>query len=153
MRRALGLLAAIGLVGAILPATVAAAKPVRDEVSQSGILCDIATDAGFASVFVEVSGPGGFASLALWTPGTDPEFEMPNVITDQSTATFDGQRLSATFQLVFVEESENPEEPPTFTPAGTASVEAILTPSGEIQDFSSDPTRDGNRWIRQGLFV
>jgi len=153
MRRVLGLLTVIGLVGAILPATVAAAKPIRDAVSQSGIFCEFPTDAGFANVFVEVSDLGSFASLALWTPGSDPEFDLPNIITDQSTAAFDGERLTATLQLVFVEESENPDEPPIFTPAGTATVEAILTPSGENQDFSSEPFRDGNIWIRQGFFV
>jgi hypothetical protein len=153
MRRILVLLAAIGLVGAILPATVAAAKPVRDGISQSGIFCELSTDVGLANVFVEVSGPGGFASLALWTAGTDPEVDLPNIITEQGMATFDGERLNASFELVFVEESENPEEPPTFTPAGSATVEAILTPYGDLQDFTSDPLRDGNRWIRQGLFV
>jgi hypothetical protein len=151
MRRVLGFLAAIGLVAAISPATVAAAKPIRDEVSMSGIRCNLlSTDAGLASVYVEAFAEGGFASLAITTSG-DPE-AMPDINTDFGSATFDGSRLSATFSLVFVEESENPEEPPTFTPAGSANLEAILTPYGDLEDFSWDPERYGNVWERQGLF-
>jgi hypothetical protein len=151
MRRVLGFLAAIGLVAAISPATVAAAKPIRDEVSMSGIRCNLlSTDAGLASVYVEAFAEGGFASLAITTSG-DPE-AMPDINTDFGSATFDGSRLSATFSLVFVEESENPEKPPTFTPAGSANLEAILTPYGDLEDFSWDPERYGNVWERQGLF-
>jgi hypothetical protein len=151
MRRILGLLAVIGLMAAISPATVAAAKPIRDSVSMTGIRCDLlSTDAGLANVYVEVYGDGGFASLSLTSSG-DPE-AMPDIITDFGSATFDGSRLSATFNLVFIEESENPEEPPTFTQAGSASLEAILTPYGDLEDFSWDPERYGNVWERQGLF-
>lgn len=151
MRRAFGLLAVIGLVAAISPATVAAAKPIRDSVSMTGIRCDgLATDAGLANVYVEVFGEGSFVSLSLTTSG-DPE-ALPDIMTESGSATFDGSRLSATIDLVYVEESENPEEPPTFTPAGSARVEAILTAEGDLQDFSWDPERIGNRWERQGLF-
>ena len=151
MRRVFGLLAVIGLVAAISPATVAAAKPIRDSVSMTGIRCDLlSTDAGLANVYVEVFGDGGFASLSLATSG-DPE-ALPDIITDFGSATFDGSRLSATFNLVFIEESENPEEPPLFTPAGSASLEAILTLDGDLEDFSWDPERYGNVWERQGLF-
>ena len=151
MRRVFGLLAVIGLVAAISPATVAAAKPIRDGISTTGIRCDgLATDAGLANVFVEVFGDGSFVSLSLTTSG-DPE-ELPDIITDFGSATFDGSRLSGTFNLVYMEESDNPEEPPTFTPAGSAGVEAILTAVGDLQDFSWDPERVGNTWERQGLF-
>ena len=151
MRRVFGLLAVIGLVAAISPATVAAAKPIRDGISMTGIRCDgLATDAGLAGVYAEVFGEGSFASLSL-TTSTDPE-AMPDIVTDTGTATFDGSRFSATFNLVYIEESENPEEPPTFTPAGTAGVEAVLTEEGDLEDFSWDPERIGNSWERQGLF-
>ena len=151
MRRVLGLLGIIGLVAAISPATVAAATPVRDSLSVTGIRCDgLATDAGLANVYVEIFGEGSFVSLSLVTNG-DPE-AMPDIMTDAGSGTFDGSRLSATFALVFVEESDDPEEPPTFTPAGSARVEAILTTDGDLQDFSWDPERVGNRWERQGLF-
>jgi hypothetical protein len=151
MRRVLGFLAAIGLVAAISPATVAAAAPVRAEVSMTGIRCDgLATEAGLASVYVEVVGEGSFVSLVLISSG-DPE-AVPDIMTDFGSATFDGSRLSATFYLVFVEESEDPEEPPIFTPAGSAQVEAILRPDGDLEDFSWDPERIGNVWERQGLF-
>ena len=151
MRRVFGLLAVIGLVAAISPATVAAAKPIRDSVSMTGIRCDLlATDAGLANVYVEAFADGGFASMSLTTSG-DPE-ALPDITTDFGSATFDGSRLSADFNLVFIEESENPEEPPTFTPAGSARLEAILTPDGDLEDFSWDPERYGNVWERQGLF-
>lgn len=151
MRRVLAILAAIGTVAAISPATVAAAAPVRAEASMTGIRCDLlSTDAGLASLYIEAAGEGSFASLSLTTSG-DPE-ALPDVITDVSSATFDGSRLRATFNLVSIEESENPDEPPTITPAGSAGLEAILTANGALEDFSGDPERDGNTWIRQGLF-
>ena len=147
MRRVLQLLTIIGLVAAISPTTVAAAAPIRDSVSMTGLRCDtLPTDAGLASVYVE----GDFASLVLTRSG-DPE-DMPDIFTDMSSATFDGSRLSATFNLVFVEQSENPEEPPTFTPAGSATLEATLTRDGDPMDLSSDPERIGNTWERRGLF-
>jgi hypothetical protein len=147
MRRTLGLLTVIGLVAALSPTAVAAAAPIRDSQSTTIVRCDaLPTDAGLASVYAE----GGFASLILTTSG-NPE-DMPDVMTDTSSASFDGSRFIATFNLVFVEESENPEEPPIYTPAGSASLDAILTPDGELQDFSWDPERFGNSWERQGLY-
>ena len=147
MRRHLGLLAVIGLMAAIAPTTVSAAAPIQDSYSTTGIRCDaLSTDAGLVSVYIE----DGFASLALTTSGI-PE-DMPDIMTDFGWSTFDGTLLTATFNLVFVEESENPEEPPTYTAAGSASLEAILTPIGDLQDYSWDPERYGNTWERQGLF-
>ncbi len=147
MRRTFGLIAVIGLVAAISPAAASAAAPIQDSRSTTGLRCDaLATDTGLASVYIE----DGFASLILTTSG-DPE-SAPDIITDTSSADFDGSLLTATFNLVFVEESENPEEPPIFTPAGSATLEAILTPVGDLQDYSWDPERYGNTWERQGLF-
>lgn len=146
MRRVLGLLAAIGLVAAISPTTAAAAAPIRESISTTGLRCDaLTTDAGLVSVYVE----GDFVSLLLTTSG-DPE-AMPDIITEFGSASFDGTRLSATFDLVSVD-WPNPEEPPVFEPAGSASLEAILTPDGELLDLSWDPQRIGNTWDRQGLF-
>ena len=152
MRRVFGLLAVIGLVAALSPATVGAAQPIRDGLSVTLLRCDdLATDAGLAGVYAEVFGEGSFVSLSLAT-STDPE-ATPDVLTESGTATFDGSRFSATFNLVYFEESENPEEPPTVTPAGTASLEAVLTESGDLEDLSWDPRRFGNTWERQGLFT
>lgn len=151
MRRVLGLLAVIGLVAAISPATVAAAKPIRDEVSMTGLRCDdLSTGAGLVRLYVEAFAEGGFASLSLTTSG-DPE-AMPDIITEFGSATFDGSRLIALFNLIYLEESENPDEPPTITPAGTASIEATLAEFGDLEDYSWDPERYGNVWERQGLF-
>ena len=147
MRRVLQLLTIIGLVAAISPTAVAAAAPIRDSLSMTGLRCDqLVTDAGLAGVYVENSS----AFFSLTTSG-DPE-AAPDIMSEFGTATFDGSRLSATFDLVYMEESENPEEPPIITPAGRATLEAILTPSGDLEDFSSDPQRIGNSWERRGLF-
>jgi hypothetical protein len=151
MRRVFGLLAVIGLVAAISPATVASAMPIKDSISTTTIRCDgFASNAGLVWVYAEAVGEGSFVSLSI-TTSSDPE-AMPDIITDSGTASFDGSRFSATFNLVFIEESENPEEPPTITPAGTASLEAVLTERGKLEDLSWDPTRFGNTWERHGLF-
>lgn len=150
MRRILGLLAVIGLLATVFPATVTAAKPIRDSASRSGILCQFSSEAGFISVYVDVSEAGGFADLGLWSPGSDPLEDVPDILTSLGTASFDGSRLIADFELVSVEEPTNPEDPPTLEPAGTASLAAILTPTGErIDDPDSD--RYGNVLIRYGL--
>ena len=152
MRRVLILLATIGLASTVAPATVGAAEPIRDGLSVTIIRCDgLGTDAGLAGVYAEVFGEGSFVSLSLAT-SSDPE-AMPDILTDSGTATFDGNRFSATFNLVYFEESENPEEPPTITAAGTANIEAVLTEEGDLEDLSWDPRRFGNTWERQGLFT
>ena len=150
MRRVLGFLAVIGLVAAISPATVAAAKPIRDSQSITIVRCDdrLATDAGLAGLYAEVNPEGSFVSFSLTTSG-DPE-ATPDIFSDSWTATFDGSRFSATAELVFVEESPNSEEPPIITPAGSVSLEAILTADGDLQDLSDERERIGNTWERQG---
>ena len=147
MRRVFGLLAVLGLMAAISPTTVAAAAPIRDSLSMTGIRCDsLVTDAGLVGIYTE----GAEAYLSLTTSG-DPE-APPDIMSELGMASFDGSRLSADFDLVFADESENPDEPPTYTPAGGARLEAVLTPYGDLEDFSSDPQRIGNTWERRGFF-
>jgi hypothetical protein len=152
MRRVLGLLAVIGLVAALSPATVAAAKPIRESLSVTIVRCDevLTTTAGLVRVYAEVFGEGSFVSISLTTTG-DPEAD-PNVFSDSWTATFDDGRFSANAELVYVEEGPNPEDPPIITPAGSASLEAILTPVGDLDSFPDEPERIGNTWERRGLF-
>jgi hypothetical protein len=71
MRRVLGLLAAIGLL-ATFPTTVAAAEPLRASDWQTGIICELSSDAGFVSVFADVRESGAFADVAIWGPDADP---------------------------------------------------------------------------------
>ncbi|HEX2142838.1 MAG TPA: hypothetical protein VHK28_11305 [Candidatus Limnocylindria bacterium] len=148
MGRVLGLLAVIGLLTTILPATVVAAPPTRASGWQSGILCELPSDIGFVSVYVEVTEAGSFASMAIWTPEQDPFEDLPRIMSEQGSADFNGSILTAGFDLVFVEEPTDPEQPPLTEPAGTARVLAALTPSGPEQDFGSRDIRDGNRWLR-----
>ena len=152
MRRVLGLLAVIGLVAALSPATVAAAKPIRESLPVTIVRCDdaLTTTVGLVGAYAEVSGEGSFVSISLTTSG-DPQAN-PDVFSDSWTATFDGKRFSASAELVFVEESPNPEEPPIITPAGSASLEATLTPDGDLESFPDEPERIGNTWERRGLF-
>lgn len=153
MRRVLGLLGVISLVAAISPATVAAARPIQASLSQSFVFCELPSQVGFVNVYVEASVDGGFASIAIWSPGSDPMEDLPDIITEWAVVTFDGSRLGGTVDLVRVIEAPDPEDEPTFEPVGTATIEAVLSPSGELMDFSSPDRRDGNRLVRRGFFT
>jgi hypothetical protein len=149
MRRTLGLLAAIGLVAAISPATVAAAKPITDTTVRTFFRCELPDDDGYRRVFMELFDGVGFADVAIWAPGADPDLELPVIHTLMSTATIEGDRLTAAFELITLDESD--PENPVALPAGFASLDAVLTATGDIFDFGTDVIRDGNRFIRTGL--
>lgn len=153
MRRVLGLLGVIGLVAAISPATVAAARPIQASLTQSGIRCELSTEVGAVAVYVEASPDGGFAGLGIWSPGSDPMEELPDIINDWAVVTFDGSRLVVAADLLRIIESPDPEDEPTYEPAGTATIEVILSPTGEVADFSGPDQRDGNRLVRRGFYT
>ena len=149
MRRVLGLLAAIGLVAAISPATAAAAKPISDTTVRTFFRCELPDEDGDRRIFIELFNGEGFADLAIWAPGADPEAVLPVIFTETSSAMLEGDRLTATFALVTFDESD--PENPVALPAGSASLEATLAPTGDVFDFGTDVIPDGNRFIRTTL--
>lgn len=140
MRQVFVLLVTVGLLAAALPATVAAAKPIRVSDRQTGILCELTAAAGFVSVFVDARPDGVFADVAIWSPGADPFADPPTIVTAQATAVLDLPSLTANLDLVL---SSDPEKS-----AGSARLAAELTAASPEQDFGSRTVRDGNRQIR-----
>jgi hypothetical protein len=124
------------------PAAVSAAPPVRLADSQTGILCDLATEAGAAAVFVQRSGGETFANLMMWAPDAGPD-DLPSIETVGVTGSFVDARIEIRFELAFIPTDDEPE----LRPAGSARVSATLTPYGELQDIGSRVIRDGNRRI------
>jgi hypothetical protein len=130
----------MALLAGTLPATVAAAQPVRASDSQTGMLCELTSEVGFVSVFVDIRDSGAFADVAIWAPEADPFSDPPTIVTAQATASLDGSSLTASFDLVAFAEPINS--------AGSVRLAAELTPFGPEQDFGSGITRDGNRLMR-----
>jgi hypothetical protein len=148
MRRVLGLLAAVGLLTAIFPVTATAAEPIRHTLTQTGVRCELSTEAGFIGILAETVESEGFADLVIWGPGTEPYEDLPTIVTVGSTMTLDASSLAAAFDLAYVQESKDPEEPPVLIPAGSARIGAQLIPLGPAEDFGSRELRDGNRRYR-----
>lgn len=140
MRRVLGLLAAIGLLAATLPATVAAAQPLRLSESETRVLCELSSDAGFVSLYVSAVEWGTDASVVIWGPDADPFSDPPTIMTASSEASFDGLNLFGNLELVLFDDPEKA--------AGTARISAQLQPDGEQFDVGSRDLRDGNRLYR-----
>jgi hypothetical protein len=140
MRRVLGLLAATGLLATIFPAAVAAAPPARFSETETRLLCELSSDAGFVSLYVSAANSGVFASVVIWGPDADPYSDLPTIMTAESTASLDGSSLLGNFELVLFDDPEKA--------AGMARVAAELTPSGDQFDVGSRDLRDGNRLYR-----
>lgn len=140
MRRVLGLLAAMGLLAATIPATVAAAQPLRLSESETRVLCELSSDAGFVSLYVSAVDSGTDASVVIWGPGADPFSDPPTIMTASSAASFDGSSLFGNLELVLFDDPERA--------AGMARISAELQPDGEQYDIGSRDLRDGNRLYR-----
>ncbi len=129
------------LLALLLPATVAAAKPFRDEGSFTYVSCDAATDDGFVSVFVEVNDSGdGFGDLAFWESPAEPFEDEPTLVPVAVDFSGGATGIDATFELV---EFDPSSDPPFGDPAGTAVLDATFTPDGDPIPFEDD-FRDGN---------
>jgi hypothetical protein len=131
----------IVLLALLLPATVAAAKPIREVGAFTGLSCDVATDDGFVSMFVEIGSDGdGFGDLAFWESPAEPFESEPTLITVAVDFSGGATGIDATFELV---EFDPSSEPPFGDPAGTAVLDATLTPDGDPVPFE-DEFHDGN---------
>ena len=152
MRRFLGLLATIGLLAAIFPATIVAGEPIRTSDARTFVGCEFTSAAGYIDFSVEIS-HDPFAGVLIWLPGSDPAEDLPDIITAQGTPSLDGSIVRADFELLSVEEPETPDDPPTTEPAGRATLRVEVTPNGEPQVFESLDKREGNTWIRSEMIV
>lgn len=149
MRRLLTAVAASSLIAALAPAMTLAAPPLRESETNVSMSCDgVSGDAGTVSIFA-IWGDfiGSFGGLSLWTTG-DPASTNPNVVGGGSVD-WDGLTMTATFELVEIVESTDPDDPFVF-PAGTASFEATLAPSGSPQILWSVQDRSGANRISRG---
>ncbi len=141
MRRWFTLLCAALMVLAV-PATGLAGKPFRGADHTVSITCDGVTGTSgsgfvfFGALVSDEFGPDAFIDAWEGSEPTGPpditrDFEQPLDVT------WDGTRLSGSIPLA----SWDGE------PAGTATFDATLTPTGDRHRFS-DSFRDGNRTIR-----
>ncbi len=103
------------------------------------------TGDGYVSMFVAISDEfGSFGDIAFWAEGTEPYAEAPTWIASSSTVEGDASGVTATFELVEFDETQ---EPPFGDPAGTAVLTVALAPDGD--PFAVDDRfRNGNRWER-----
>jgi hypothetical protein len=111
-------------------------------------LCDgLSGDAGIVRVFALLGDEfGSFGAITLWTTG-DPASTDPNIV-GFGEVDFDGLTMTATFDLVELVESTDPEEPPLAVPVGTATFSATLAPDGKPQILASFTDRTGNRIVQ-----
>ena len=133
MRRVLGLLAVIGLVAALSPASVAAAQPLKHTEAETRLLCDLPSADGFVTIFVSISNSEATGSVAIW----EPDAELPFVISTFGSVSLDGSTLGGNFDLVLFDDPEKG--------AGVARLHATLMPEGEQQVITDRVVRDGNR--------
>lgn len=143
MRRFAILLSLCALLLALVPGTAQAAPPTRVEEHAVVVECATTTEDGFLSMTVVMSDEfGSFGDLAFWEEGTEPFEEAPTRIAISSTVEGDANSLTATFELVEFDETQ---EPPFGDPAGTALLTVDLAPDGDPIAVD-DRFRNGNRW-------
>src|SRR4029077_1699382 len=145
MRRIVALASLAALLVVLLPGSAAAAPATKASASRVAIECEATTDDGFVFLFVPTSSQPGesFADMAFWANGLEPFDDQPTLFVGDATASGDATHLSAAFDLLTIDESQDPPE----VAAGPATFEADLSPSGDPQPIDQRE-RDGNRWIR-----
>lgn len=132
----------------ITPVAAAPSQQISD--TESVLFCDgLTADAGTAFVFAaESESFGSFGDLTFWAAPATPESSPPTWISVTAAVDFDATSVSATFELVEFEPSENPEEPPFGDPVGTATLTASLTALGDPQEYDVR-NRFGNQLTRR----
>jgi hypothetical protein len=147
VRRFLSVVACASLIAALAPAIATAAPPLRESETATNLSCEGLTgDVGIVNFFAIVNesfDSFAFAGLALWTTG-DPASTDPNVVGGGSVD-WDGLTMTASFDLVELVWSTDPNEPPVEVPAGTASLDVTLAPDGKPLILSSFKDHSGNR--------
>ncbi len=138
MRRSLVMGTVASLLMAAMPAVVIAA-PAQHVTEHAVIVqCDLSNADGFVSTFaVDSSEFDDFGDLVFWEAPAEPFSDDPTLVSISADVDATDSSMSATFELV---------EPSTGDPAGTAVLEATLTPDGSPEPVD-ERFRDGNRWI------
>ena len=138
MRRSLVMGTVASLLMVAMPAVVTAAP--AQHVTEHAVLiqCDLSNDDGFVSSFaVDSTEFGSFGELAFWEAPTEPFSDDPTSVSISADVDATDGSMSATFELVDID---------TSSPAGTATLEATLTPDGSPVPVD-ERIREGNRWI------
>ena len=146
MRSILSLAAVLALVGAMLPATAAAAAPLRTSSEQSGVFCEYETELGDVLVWIQDFDGALFATVLMWAPDAGPD-DSPIIASFDGTASMTATSLEARLDLAMIPEDET-TEPKRI---GTAYLSGTLTDIGKPEQFVSETSRDGNRRIDFGI--
>ena len=137
MRRSVVIGTVASLLMAALPSVVSAAPAQRVTEHAVIVQCDLSNDDGIVSAFaVDSSVFGSFGELAFWAAPAEPFNDDPTSVAISAEVDATESGLSATFELVDVD---------TGSAAGTASLDATLTPDGPPVPVD-ERFRDGNRW-------
>ena len=138
-------LSLVALILALLPSTVAAAKPVRSTDRSTTVMCDISTDDGFVSLYAVSSENGeAFADLAFWAAPAEPFVDDPTFVATHATVSGGATGINAIIDLA---EFDPSQDPPFGAPTDPAVLDASLSPLGDPVPID-ERFRDGNRWER-----
>jgi hypothetical protein len=137
MRRSLALGTILSLLTVALPAVVSAAPAQRVTEHAVVVQCDLSNDDGFVNTFaVDSSEFDDFGELVFWEAPAEPFSDDPTFVSIGAEVDATDSSMSATFELVEIS---------TGDPAGTAVLEATLTPDGSPEPVD-ERFREGNRW-------
>jgi hypothetical protein len=137
MRRPIVLVTIASLLIFGLPGVVAAAPAQHFTEHAVIVQCDLSNDDGFVSTFaVDSAEFDDFGELVFWEAPAEPFSDDPTFVSISAEVDATDSSMSATFELV---------DPETGSPAGTAVLEATLTPDGPAETVD-ERFRDGNRW-------
>jgi hypothetical protein len=139
MRRASVVWAIAALLIAAFPAAATAAPAQRFSEHAAVVDCGLSNDDGFVFAFAVASSEfGSFGDLAFWAAPSTPGEAEPTLVSIGADVSATDTSLSATYDLIDVA---------TSGPAGTAVMDATLTPNGPPEAIS-DRFREGNRWVK-----
>lgn len=142
MRRILNLAAGLILIGAITPATAAAAAPLRTSSEQSGVFCEYETEIGDVLAWIQSFDGDVFATVLMWAPDAGTE-DGAIIASFAGTASLRPDSVEASLDLGLIPEDET-TEPELLA---RAYLSGTLTEEGDPTDLGSETSRDGNRRI------
>lgn len=133
----------VGAIASLLIAAfpVAAIAAPAQQITEHAVVvdCGLSNDDGFVGAFAVASSEfGSFGDLAFWAAPSTPGDAEPTLVSIGAAVSATDASLSATYDLI---------DFATSAPAGTAVMDATLTPSGPPETIS-DRFREGNRWVR-----